>query len=94
VSAHSAGKDAREEAKRQKAEDKRRKKREEELVATIERLEAAKSQAEAALSRPDVYSSGEKARKTQTDIRALEAAIESATAEWEGLADTSLPREH
>jgi ATP-binding cassette subfamily F protein 3 len=76
---------SREEAKKLKTEEKRRKKREEELIAKIEALEAAKSQTEAALSRPDVYSSGEKAKKAYTEIRALEAAIEAAHAEWEGL---------
>ena len=78
-----AGKDSREETKRRKTEEKRRRKREEELIAKIEALEAAKAQAEAELSRPEVYSSGERARKIQADIRALEAAIEGATAEWE-----------
>jgi ATP-binding cassette subfamily F protein 3 len=78
---------SREETKRLKAEEKRLKKREEELITKIEALEADKKRAEAELSRPDVYSSGEKAKKAQAEIRALEAAIEAATAEWEGLAD-------
>ncbi|MDR1470153.1 MAG: ABC-F family ATP-binding cassette domain-containing protein [Spirochaetaceae bacterium] len=73
----------REEAKRLKAEERRLKRREEELIAQIEALEADKKRAEATLSRPDVYSSGEKAKKVQAEIRALEAAIESATSEWE-----------
>jgi ATP-binding cassette subfamily F protein 3 len=83
--AQNAGKDSREETKKRKAEEKRRKKREEELIAKIESLEAAKAHAETELSRPEVYSSGEKARKIQADIRALEASLEGANAEWEGL---------
>jgi ATP-binding cassette subfamily F protein 3 len=75
----------REEAKKLKAEDKRRKKREEDLIAKIETLEAGKKRAEAELAKHEVYSSGEKAKKAQAEIRALEAAIEAAHAEWEAL---------
>jgi ATP-binding cassette subfamily F protein 3 len=85
VPAQSFGREYREENKKRQAEDKRRKKREEELVARIETLEAQKKRAEAELAKPEVYSSGEKAKKVQAELQALDAAIEGAHAEWDGL---------
>jgi ATP-binding cassette subfamily F protein 3 len=83
--AQSSGREYRAASKKQQAEDKRRKKREDELVARIERLEAGKSRAERELAKPEVYTSGEKAKKVHAEIRSLEAAIENAHAEWDAL---------
>jgi ATP-binding cassette subfamily F protein 3 len=85
VPPQSAGREYREASKKQQAEDKRRKKREDEIVARIETMEADKSRAEQELAKPEVYSSGEKAKKVQAEIKALEAAIETAHAEWDAL---------
>ncbi|MDR1232143.1 MAG: ABC transporter ATP-binding protein, partial [Spirochaetaceae bacterium] len=85
VTAQSTGREYREASKKQQAEDKRRRKREDELVARIETLEADKSRAELELAKPEVYSSGEKAKKVHAEIRTLEAAIENAHAEWDAL---------
>jgi ATP-binding cassette subfamily F protein 3 len=81
----SVGREYREESKKLKTDEKRRKRREEDLIARIEALEADKNRAETELSRPEVYSSGEKAKKIHAEIQALEAAIENANAEWEAL---------
>jgi ATP-binding cassette subfamily F protein 3 len=85
ASAQTSGREYREASKKQQAEDKRRKKREDELVARIETLEADKSRAELELAKPEVYSSGEKAKKVQAEIRTLETAIENAHTEWDAL---------
>jgi ATP-binding cassette subfamily F protein 3 len=81
----SAGREHREETKKLKADEKRRKKREEDLIERIDTLEADRKRAEEELSRPEVYSSGEKAKKIHAEIQALEAALEAANAEWESL---------
>jgi ATP-binding cassette subfamily F protein 3 len=83
--AQTQGREYREASKKQQAEDKRRKKREDELVAKIEMLEADKSRAELELAKPEVYTSGEKAKKVHAEIRSLDVAIENAHAEWDAL---------
>jgi ATP-binding cassette subfamily F protein 3 len=85
VPAQNLGRGYREETKKRQTEDKRRRKREEELIARIETLEAEKKRAEAELAKPEVYSSGEKAKKVQAELQTLDAAIENAHAEWDGL---------
>jgi ATP-binding cassette subfamily F protein 3 len=85
VPPQSSGREYREASKKQQAEDKRRKRQEDEIVAKIEALEADKSRAELELAKPEVYTSGEKTKKVQAEIRSLEAAIENAHAEWTAL---------
>jgi ATP-binding cassette subfamily F protein 3 len=62
----------------------RKLKREEEAAITlVEKLEAEKKSLENEISRPEVYSSGEKAKLVQAEIARAAAALEAATAEWE-----------
>jgi ATP-binding cassette subfamily F protein 3 len=56
---------------------------EQEALAETARLEAEKARAEAALARPEIYSSPEKAAAAAAAIRALDAAIAESTARWE-----------
>jgi ATP-binding cassette subfamily F protein 3 len=54
-----------------------------EILGALEELEAEKARLEAELSRPEVYSSGEKARAVQAKLRAAAAAIDEKNGEWE-----------
>jgi ATP-binding cassette subfamily F protein 3 len=63
------------------------KKQEKSLLEEIESLEQQKAQAQAELSRPEVYSVTEKARAVQALIERLEKEIHEKTLEWEKVAD-------
>ena len=56
------------------------------LLAVIGELENEKTLLESELSRPEVYSSGEKAKAVKFRLDACEAALRTKTAEWEELA--------
>ncbi len=56
---------------------------ESEILAAIEQLEAEKKRLEAELSRPEVYSNGEKAKSVKQRLDECAASIEIKTAEWE-----------
>ncbi|MCL2609746.1 MAG: ABC-F family ATP-binding cassette domain-containing protein, partial [Treponema sp.] len=81
----------RNESKRRQAEARRRERREAELLAAIEELEALKLRLEAELSRPEVYSVGEKAKATKLKLDECVAGIAGKIAEWEELASTVNP---
>lgn len=53
------------------------------LEEEISALEEKKSKLEEEIARPEVYSSGEKAKAVQTQIEDVSKKIESKTAEWE-----------
>jgi ATP-binding cassette subfamily F protein 3 len=57
-----------------------------EILAALGGLEAEKARLEGELSRPEVYSSGEKARAAQTRLNAVNGEIAGKTADWEAKA--------
>ena len=76
--------------KSNRAEDKqrqtvlRRLRREEEaILAELEKLETEKQKLEAELNRPDVYSSGEKARAVKNELDRIISLLEAKSKEWE-----------
>ncbi|MDR0589011.1 MAG: ATP-binding cassette domain-containing protein [Spirochaetaceae bacterium] len=73
----------REEAKRRQARLRRLEREEAEILRHLEAREAEKARLEAELSRPEVYSNGEKARGVQAKLREIAAGIETKTREWE-----------
>ncbi|MDR0401173.1 MAG: hypothetical protein LBH51_09580, partial [Treponema sp.] len=56
------------------------------LIRRLERQEAEKVRLGKELSRPEVYSSGEKARAVQAKLNAVEGEIAGKTAAWEAKA--------
>ncbi len=72
-----------EEQKKLKAERRKLEKEEERLMNLIGELEEKKSDLEAQLATPEVYSDGMKSRKVQQEIEALASQIEETTALWE-----------
>jgi ATP-binding cassette subfamily F protein 3 len=72
--------------KQRQTEIRRLERQEASALAAIEELEAEKAQWEAELSRPEVYSSGEKAKAVKQKLDECAAAIKVKTAEWEKLA--------
>ena len=81
----SAG-EKRERDKQKQALVRRLERQEGELLKNIAELENEKAALEAELARPEVYSSGEKARAVKLRLDNCAAAIETKTAEWESLA--------
>ena len=66
----------------------RRLRREEELIlGELEKLEAEKAELETQLSRPEVYSSAEKAKSVKIKLDEIAAALEEKNAAWEAKAD-------
>jgi len=61
-------------------------KREGEILSSLEELERRKTQLEAELAMPEVYSNGEKARAVKIKLDECAAAIEAKTREWEAVA--------
>jgi ATP-binding cassette subfamily F protein 3 len=62
----------------------RRLEREEgEILKCLEALEAEKTALETELGRPDVYSSGEKAKAVKAQLDGVTAALEEKSREWE-----------
>jgi ATP-binding cassette subfamily F protein 3 len=76
----------REALKQKQALIRRLERQEREIFAEIEALEAEKAALEAELSKPDVYSSGEKARAVKAKLDAAALALEGKSREWEELA--------
>jgi ATP-binding cassette subfamily F protein 3 len=74
---------SREEQKKRQARIRKLQKREEEILAEIEKLEAEKKRLEAELSRPDVYSNGEKAKAVKQSLDKTTHLIEEKNAAWE-----------
>ncbi|MDR0655143.1 MAG: ABC-F family ATP-binding cassette domain-containing protein [Treponema sp.] len=62
-------------------------KREAELLSDLEHLESEKRRLEAELSRPEVYSSGEKAKSVQKQLGFVNTGIEEKAALWEKTAE-------
>ncbi|MDR2537200.1 MAG: ABC-F family ATP-binding cassette domain-containing protein [Treponema sp.] len=62
---------------------KRLERQEAEILVHIEELETEKARLETELARPDVYSSGEKARAVKARLDETAARLEAKTAEWE-----------
>jgi ATP-binding cassette subfamily F protein 3 len=81
------GESPREAQKRRQALIRKLEKQEAEVLETLEGLEKEKAFLEAELSRPEVYSNGEKARKTGARLAETAARIEEKTGEWEALAE-------
>jgi ATP-binding cassette subfamily F protein 3 len=79
--------DRREAVKQRQTLIRRLERREAEILKALEELEAGKAGLEAQLSRPEVYSSGEKAKAAQEKLKALTGAIEDKTAAWDDLAE-------
>jgi ATP-binding cassette subfamily F protein 3 len=65
---------------------KRLERQEAEILAHIEELEAEKTRLGAELARPDVYSSGEKARAVKARLDEAAARLEATTTAWEAKA--------
>jgi len=57
-----------------------------EVLSAIEKLESERAHWEAELSRPEVYSNGEKAKAAKQKLDETAAHIKNKTAEWEALA--------
>jgi ATP-binding cassette subfamily F protein 3 len=77
----------RREAEKQRQTLVRRLERQEgEILKALEELETEKARLEGELSRPDVYSSGEKARAVQLRLNAVNGEIAGKTADWEAKA--------
>ncbi|MDR2403783.1 MAG: ABC-F family ATP-binding cassette domain-containing protein [Spirochaetaceae bacterium] len=77
----------REAAKQRQTCIRRLERQEADILKALEVLEAEKTGLEAELARPEVYSSGEKARTVQVKLNAATAAIETKTREWEEKAE-------
>jgi ATP-binding cassette subfamily F protein 3 len=56
------------------------------IMASLETLEAQKARLESELSKPEVYSSAEKAKEISAALNAAAEALEAKTAEWESKA--------
>jgi ATP-binding cassette subfamily F protein 3 len=83
----------REQDKQKQALLRRLAREEEEILRALETLETEKAALEAELSRPEVYSSGEKAKAVEARLRAVLLAIEEKTMLWEAkAAELSSPR--
>ena len=74
------------EDKQKQAHLRRVERQEAEILKTLEELENAKAALETELSRPEVYSSAEKAKEIKLKLDKCAANIESKTHEWETLA--------
>jgi len=72
-------------SKQKQAAIRRLEKQEAEILKTLEELESQKTQLEAELSRPEVYSNGEKAREVKQRLDECTTAIEAKTREWEAV---------
>jgi ATP-binding cassette subfamily F protein 3 len=73
----------REAAKQRQTLIRRLERQEAEILKALEEMESEKAALEKELSRPEVYSNGEKARTVQAKLRGIAAVIDAKTAEWE-----------
>jgi ATP-binding cassette subfamily F protein 3 len=77
----------REALKQKQALIRRLERQEEEILAELETLEAEKAALEAELGKPEVYSSGERARAVKARLDAAAMAAEGKSREWEAKAE-------
>ena len=85
--APSAGALSYEEKKRQEAERRKAEKLVAKIEAEIEALEGKKSELEAKMADPVVYSNGEKAKAVQRELDEVASQIEVKTSEWEAASE-------
>ncbi len=85
--APSAGALSYEEKKRQEAERRKAEKLVAKIEAEIEALETKKSELEAKMADPVVYSNGEKAKAVQRELDEVASQIEVKTSEWEAASE-------
>ena len=85
--ASSAGALSYEEKKRQEAERRKAEKLVAKIEAEIEALETKKSELEAKMADPAVYSNGEKAKAVQRELDEVASQIEVKTSEWEAASE-------
>lgn len=76
-----------EEKKRQEAERRKAEKLVAKIEAEIEALETKKSELEAKMADPAVYSNGEKAKAVQRELDEVASQIEVKTSEWEAASE-------
>jgi ATP-binding cassette subfamily F protein 3 len=76
----------REQEKRRQALTKRLERREAEILKAMEELEMKRKRLEEELARPEVYSSGEKARAAKLGLDETAAILEAKSKEWEAIA--------
>ena len=76
-----------EEKKRQEAERRKAEKLVVKIEAEIEALETKKSELEAKMADPAVYSNGEKAKAVQRELDEVASQIEGKTSEWEAASE-------
>ena len=76
-----------EEQKRQEAERRKAEKLVAKIEAEIEALEGKKSELEAKMADPAVYSNGEKAKAVQRELDEVASQIEEKTSEWEAASE-------
>ena len=76
-----------EEQKRQDAERRKAEKLVAKIEAEIEALEGKKSELEAKMADPAVYSNGEKAKAVQRELDEVASQIEEKTSEWEAASE-------
>jgi ATP-binding cassette subfamily F protein 3 len=77
----------REALKQKQALIRRLERREQEILAELDALEAEKAALETELGKPEVYSSGEKARAVKAGLDAAALAIEGKSREWDAAAE-------
>ena len=77
----------REREKQKQALVRRMEREEAAILKAMEELEAEKAKLENELARPDVYSSGEKAKAVKRKLDECTAALEARTLEWEAIAE-------
>ena len=75
--------EGREKEKQRQTVIRRLRRQEEEILKSLETLEAEKKRLETELSKPGVYSNGEKARAIKSELDRTTAAAEAKLAEWE-----------
>ena len=76
-----------EEKKRQEAERRKAEKLVVKIEAEIEALETKKSELEAKMADPAVYSNGEKAKAVQRELDEVASQIDGKTSEWEAASE-------
>jgi len=76
----------REQEKQKQALVRRLERQEEEMLSAMEKLETEKKRLEEELGKPEVYSSGEKARAAKLALDETAAALEAKSREWEKIA--------
>ncbi|MCL2602289.1 MAG: ABC transporter ATP-binding protein, partial [Treponema sp.] len=77
----------REQEKQRQTAMRRLQRQEAEILKEIEALESEKTRLEGELARPEVYSSGEKAKAVQRQLQENAAALEAKGQQWEAAAE-------